>query len=67
MRGDLRNFCEERLDSRRIGSRGVFDAGEVKNLWQSFINGSREVSWSRLWILVALEEWLEQNQVQCSI
>jgi asparagine synthase (glutamine-hydrolysing) len=67
MRGDLRNFCEERLNSRRIGSRGVFDAGEVKNLWRSFINGSREVSWSRLWILVALEEWLEQNQVQCSI
>jgi len=67
MRGELRNFCEERLHSRRIGSRGVFDAGEVKNLWRSFINGSREVSWSRLWILVALEEWLEQNQVQCSI
>jgi asparagine synthase (glutamine-hydrolysing) len=67
MRGDLRNFCEERLDPRRIGSRGAFDAGEVKNLWRSFISGSREVSWSRLWILVALEEWLEQNQVQCSI
>ena len=32
MRGDLRNFCEERLHSRRIGSRGVFDAGEVKNM-----------------------------------
>jgi asparagine synthase (glutamine-hydrolysing) len=67
MRGDLRNFCEERLHPRRIGSRGVFDAGEVKNLWLSFINGSREVSWSRIWILVALEEWLEQNRVDCSI
>ncbi|HZF38598.1 MAG TPA: asparagine synthase C-terminal domain-containing protein, partial [Blastocatellia bacterium] len=67
MRGDLRNFCEERLHSRRIGSRGVFDAGEVNNLWRAFINGSREVSWSRLWILVTLEEWLEQNHVDCSI
>ena len=67
MRGDLRNFCEERLDPRRIGSQGVFDAGEVKRLWRSFINGSRDVSWSRLWILVTLEEWLEQNQVECSI
>jgi asparagine synthase (glutamine-hydrolysing) len=67
MRGGLRNFCEERLHPRRIGSRGIFDAGEVMNLWQSFISGSREVSWSRLWILVALEEWLEQNQAQCSI
>ncbi|HEY7180133.1 MAG TPA: asparagine synthase (glutamine-hydrolyzing) [Blastocatellia bacterium] len=67
MRGDLRNFCEERLDSRRIGSRGIFDAGEVNNLWRSFLDGSREVSWSRVWILVALEEWIEQNQAQCSI
>jgi len=67
MRADLRNFCEERLDPRRIGSRGVFDVCEVENLWRSFVNGSREVSWSRLWILVALEEWLEQNHVDCSI
>lgn len=67
MRGELRNFCEERLHSRRIGSRGVFEAGEVNKLWRSFLNGSRDVSWSRLWILVTLEEWLERNQVECSI
>jgi asparagine synthase (glutamine-hydrolysing) len=67
MRGDMRKFCEERLDSRRIGSRGIFEVDEVNNLWRSFINGSREVSWSRLWILVALEEWLEQNQIECTI
>jgi asparagine synthase (glutamine-hydrolysing) len=66
MRGDLRNFCEERLSPRRIGSRGVFDAGEVKKLWRAFIAGSREVSWSRLWILIALEEWIDRNQVDCS-
>lgn len=67
MRGGLRNFCEERLHPQRIGSRGIFDIGEVENLWRSFIGGSRDVSWSRLWILVALEEWLERNQTQCSI
>jgi asparagine synthase (glutamine-hydrolysing) len=67
MIGHLRNFCEERLDPRRIGSRGIFDAGEVNELWQSFINGSREVSWSRLWVLIVLEEWLEQHMVDCSI
>lgn len=67
MRGDLRKFCEERLHAQRIESRGVFDASQVSKTWQAFINGSREVSWSRLWVLVALEEWLEQNRVDCSI
>lgn len=67
MRGELRNFCEARLHPQRIGGRGVFDASEVNKLWGAFINGSREISWSRLWILVALEEWLERNQVNCSI
>src|SRR5262245_15771691 len=54
MRADLRNFCEERLHSQRIGSRGIFDVKEVRRLWRSFIDGSREVSWSRLWVLIVL-------------
>ncbi len=66
MRGDLRKFCEERLSPQRIGSRGIFDMREVNRLWKAFINGSSEVSWSRLWVLIALEEWLEQNQIECA-
>lgn len=65
MRGNLRTFCEERLDPRRINNRGIFDAGEVSRLWKSFLAGSPEVSWSRLWILVVVEEWLSQNQIEC--
>ncbi|MGH9800154.1 MAG: asparagine synthase (glutamine-hydrolyzing) [Blastocatellia bacterium] len=65
MRGDLRKFCEERLDPRRITNRGIFDAREVSRLWKSFLDGSPEVSWSRLWVLVVLEEWLEENQIEC--
>lgn len=64
MRGDLRKFCEDRLAPQRIAGRGIFDAREVGRLWKSFLDGSPEVSWSRLWVLVVLEEWLEQNAVQ---
>lgn len=67
MRGEMRAFCEERLHPRRIGSRGIFDAAEVDRLWKGFLAGSRGVSWSRLWVLIALEEWLERNQVDCGI
>ncbi len=67
MRGRLRPFCEKRLHPQRIAGRGIFDAAEVNKLWKSFLNGSQSVSWSRLWVLIALEEWLEAHSVECKI
>jgi asparagine synthase (glutamine-hydrolysing) len=63
MRGALRGFCEERLGPNRVESRGLFRAQAVQSLWQAFLAGRSDVSWSRLWILVVLEEWLERNGV----
>jgi asparagine synthase (glutamine-hydrolysing) len=66
MRGELRRFCEERLCTERIAARGIFDPGEIDKLWRAFLSGSSSVSWSRLWVLVALEEWLERNGTECT-
>ena len=63
MRGALRRFCEKRLSPERLGARGIFQPDQVQELWHAFLAGRREVSWSRLWILVVLEEWLECNDV----
>jgi asparagine synthase (glutamine-hydrolysing) len=63
MRGALRRFCEERLSLERLGARGIFRPGQVQEFWRAFLAGRREVSWSRLWILVVLEEWLARNDV----
>lgn len=67
MRGAIRGFCEERLSGERIGARGIMRPEQVGKLWREFVNGSASVSWSRLWILVVLEEWLERNDVSCDI
>lgn len=64
MRGEMRGYCEKRLGPERIGSRGIFRPEAVTHLWQRFLERRPDVSWSRLWVLVALEEWLEQNQVE---
>jgi len=64
MRGAMREFCEERLSAERVAARGIFDPSEVRRLWRTFLAGGREVTWSRLWLLVALEEWLETNEVR---
>jgi asparagine synthase (glutamine-hydrolysing) len=63
MRGGLSEFCEERLSMERTSGRGLFRPERVNELWQSFLAGRSDVSWSRLWILVVLEDWLERNRI----
>ncbi len=64
MRGAMRGFCEERLSADRIKSRGIMRPSQVDSLWRQFLDKRSGVTWSRLWILVALEEWLERNGVR---
>jgi asparagine synthase (glutamine-hydrolysing) len=61
MRGPLRAFCEVRLARSRLSGRGIFRPDQVERLWRAFLAGQANVSWSRLWVLVALEEWLDRQ------
>jgi asparagine synthase (glutamine-hydrolysing) len=64
MRGALRPFCEKRLAPKRLGGRGIIRQRALQGLWQAFLSGRRSVSWSRVWVLVALDEWLERNGIE---
>lgn len=64
MKGALRNFCEERLSPERISGRGIMRPERVQKLWANFLSGQANVSWSRLWVLVVLEEWLSVNNIE---
>jgi hypothetical protein len=35
----------------------------VAALWRSFLDGGRDVSWSRLWVLVVLDAWLDRHGI----
>jgi asparagine synthase (glutamine-hydrolysing) len=61
LRGPLRGFCEERLSHARLGRRGMFAPAAAQDLWQGFLRGRGDVTWSRPWLLVVLEEWLDKN------
>jgi asparagine synthase (glutamine-hydrolysing) len=65
MRGALKGYCEERLSPERTEARGLLRPAEVQKLWKDFLSGNNSVSWSRLWVLVVLEEWMEQNSIAC--
>jgi asparagine synthase (glutamine-hydrolysing) len=63
MRGALSRFCEERLGGNGLAGRGILNPPVMKTLWDRFTSGRAPKSWSRLWALVALEDWLANNRV----
>jgi asparagine synthase (glutamine-hydrolysing) len=59
MKNDLATFCEDRLN--RLGQREWIDASGVSTLWTRFTHNDPKVTWSRIWHLVVLEDWLQTN------
>ena len=47
----------------QLGSYGVMREEAIAGLWQQFKSGDPGISYSRIWPLVVLSHWLEQNEV----
>ncbi|MBN8703765.1 MAG: asparagine synthase (glutamine-hydrolyzing) [Bacteroidetes bacterium] len=62
MKGDLRLFCEQSLIS--LGEREYFNKNYLMNRWKLFLNNHPSVTWSRIWYLVVLENWMKQNNIE---
>jgi len=61
MRGQLRPFCEAHLGADSVIGKGIVRIGQAERLWKSFLAGGRDVSWSRIWVLVVLDAWLDRH------
>jgi asparagine synthase (glutamine-hydrolysing) len=61
LRGPLREFCARKLGPDGLGGRGLLQRDAIASLWTSFLERRPDVSWSRVWVLVVLETWLERN------
>ena len=62
MKNELRSFCEQRVLS--LSKRACFNEIAVNKLWKQFIKGDKHVNWSRVWMLVVLENWLIENNIE---
>jgi asparagine synthase (glutamine-hydrolysing) len=62
MRNELKGFCEEKLQKLEVLN--IFDVSELMKLWSRFLCGDPLVSWSRVWHLVVLSEWVQNNRVE---
>jgi asparagine synthase (glutamine-hydrolysing) len=62
MKHELKNFCSEKLEA--FGKRDGISKKELQSLWKRFLNNDKSITWSRIWYLVVLEHWLEENGVE---
>ena len=61
LKGELFDFADARI--KHISQREYFNEKGVMDLWRRFVKGDASVTYSRIWPLVVLEEWMERNGV----
>jgi asparagine synthase (glutamine-hydrolysing) len=62
MRQDLKTFCEEQLQS--LETKAMFEKGSLMALWNRFLAADPRITWSRLWHLIVLNNWLTENDIE---
>ncbi len=62
MQLELKSFCEEKLIA--LSKRSFFVEQELMKLWTDFLAGAPHITWSRIWYLVVLENWLQENRME---
>jgi len=62
MKKELKTFCEEKIIA--LSKRSLFNEKETMKLWTDFLTDSKSISWSRIWHLVVLEYWLQENNIE---
>jgi Asparagine synthase (glutamine-hydrolyzing) len=61
MRDQLMPFCEHQLKS--LSKQEYFNSQGLMQFWRRFQNHDPLITWSRVWTLVALGNWLKANNI----
>ncbi len=61
LKGELRDLVETSLES--LGNRAILNKSALNELWERFLKGDKRITWSRIWYLVVLENWLSNNGI----
>lgn len=62
MKNELKTYCEEKI--KNLSKRQWFREEEIIKMWKEFIKGNAKTNWSRVWILIVLENWLKNNGIE---
>ncbi len=58
---ELKSFCEKNI--YEFAEYDFCNKTEIQNLWERFLNKDKSVTWSRIWHLVVLNNWLKENNI----
>jgi asparagine synthase (glutamine-hydrolysing) len=61
LKNELAAFCE--ININQLAGYEFCESKGVINLWKRFLSGDPRVPWSRVWHLVVLNNWLNENKV----
>ncbi len=61
LKNELNSFAASNINS--LCDRSFANADEIKQYWSSFLSSQNEYDWSRIWLLIVLENWLKQNNI----
>ena len=61
MKNELKDFCIKNLTN--LVDRELLDKKHLWDMWDRFLKGDKKATWSRLWALVVLGFWLEENEI----
>ncbi len=61
LKTELKSFCGDNLI--KLDAKGVLKPNAAKNLWDRFLNDDPLVTWSRVWHLVVLNDWIDKNNI----
>ena len=62
VKNELKSFCEEKM--RSLSKRKFFNEQGIMKLWKDFLADNPRITWSRIWYLVVLENWLQENKIE---
>lgn len=61
MKEELKDFCVERLEE--VKNISIVRSTQIDHIWNKFLNGNKRYTWSRIWPLVVLGDWMKTNKV----
>ncbi len=63
LKEDLKDFCEENI--AQFSKRSFVNREAVLLIWNRFLSNDQKITWSRVWHLVVLNNWINTHQIEC--
>jgi asparagine synthase (glutamine-hydrolysing) len=61
LKNELKTFCEKNI--LEFSEYDFCNKAAIQNLWKRFLAADKTVTWSRIWHLVVLNNWLKENNI----